>query len=359
MTVVFFCQSCGSRFELDAKFAGKNGACKKCGQRMTIPRAQELASMAAMPAVAAAGAGRTPHSRPADAPEAPFNVALVSQAELMPLTVAGARGLKPPSKATPLDDDSGSALYSIVKTMRKLPQIGAKSKSAGLLRRFYRKELGGVQKLLRWVSDTAYLASTPFLVVILLGIAIKSRPVALLGAAVAVLLNIGRFAAGLLNLIVIHFRASVTEGILFLIPPITVVYLITGWSKMQKAIRRVVEPAVTIGLVILAFMFIPWLRHGTQQTGSLKDQVQAEAGALQEDVRGALDKAKNLDADSLRKTAQGKLHELQGQLQGGGGSGSAAPPGANPAAPESAVEGKLKRVTDQIRQRTNEIQNEP
>ena len=52
MNIVFFCQSCGARFEVDPRMAGKKGHCKKCGQYMSIPRAEEIASMAAMPALA-------------------------------------------------------------------------------------------------------------------------------------------------------------------------------------------------------------------------------------------------------------------------------------------------------------------
>ena len=54
MGIVFFCQSCGARFEVDPRMAGKTGRCKKCGQTMSIPRAEQIASIAAMPALAAA-----------------------------------------------------------------------------------------------------------------------------------------------------------------------------------------------------------------------------------------------------------------------------------------------------------------
>ena len=56
MGIVFFCQSCGARFEVDPRMAGMKGHCKKCGQYMAIPRAQEIASMAAMPALASGSA---------------------------------------------------------------------------------------------------------------------------------------------------------------------------------------------------------------------------------------------------------------------------------------------------------------
>ena len=45
MGVVFFCQSCGARFEVEARLAGKKGRCKQCGQYMTVPKAEHLASM--------------------------------------------------------------------------------------------------------------------------------------------------------------------------------------------------------------------------------------------------------------------------------------------------------------------------
>ena len=38
MSIVFFCQSCGSRFNVDPRMAGKQGRCKKCGEQMTVPQ---------------------------------------------------------------------------------------------------------------------------------------------------------------------------------------------------------------------------------------------------------------------------------------------------------------------------------
>ncbi len=58
MGVVFFCQSCGARFEVESRLAGKKGRCKQCGQYMTVPKAEQLASSVSMPAMAMAGAER-------------------------------------------------------------------------------------------------------------------------------------------------------------------------------------------------------------------------------------------------------------------------------------------------------------
>ena len=73
MNIVFFCQSCGSRFEVPSASAGKKGRCKGCGQMMTVPKAQELASMVAMPALApeAVGAGFRAGAGPKLAPVKP------------------------------------------------------------------------------------------------------------------------------------------------------------------------------------------------------------------------------------------------------------------------------------------------
>ena len=67
---------------------------------------------------------------------------------------------------------------------------------------------------------------------------------ALFGAAVVVVLNITRLISGVFNLAVIPFR----DGL--------------NWKRLKKPIRRLIEPAITIGLVGLAFAFIPWLSKG-------------------------------------------------------------------------------------------------
>jgi hypothetical protein len=293
----------------------------------------------------------------------PWTALVTSNVALAPLTVESLpRGRK---KADPLDDDdSGPPLYSMVETKRGLLHIGPKSEKPNFLKMLWRRELGGVQKMLRWINDTAYLVSVPFLVIILTGIATKNRPLALFGATVAIALNIGRFATGLLNLILIHFKESLTKGILFLIPPITFLFIAMDWGKLKKATRRVVEPAITIGLVILAFWFVPWLRHGGPTQGTLSQRIRAEAGALSEDLQSQVEQAKNLDIDKLGKTAKGKLEEFQKNIQSGGEGGKAAQgPSAGggnmPQSPEKSLQGQLKKIGEQIRQQTNEIQNQP
>ena len=67
----------------------------------------------------------------------------------------------------------------------------------------------------------------------LLGLLVGSRSLMVLGATVVVALNLGRIVAGVANLVVIPFRESPLQGIFFLIPPITFVYLAQNWQKVS------------------------------------------------------------------------------------------------------------------------------
>src|SRR5262249_60870238 len=87
MGIVFFCQSCGARFEVDPRMAGKSGHCKKCGQLMTIPRPDEIASMVAMPALAGAGVGGTYRAAAAGSPIGALLQAGISKVGPAPSTV--------------------------------------------------------------------------------------------------------------------------------------------------------------------------------------------------------------------------------------------------------------------------------
>jgi hypothetical protein len=163
-------------------------------------------------------------------------------------------------------------------------------------------------KFFRKINQAAYLISVPFLIILLLGVVVKNRQLAFFGATIVVLLNIGRLAAGVANLAVIPFR----DGLNF--------------SKMKKPAQRVAEPIVTMGLVVLAFIFIPWLRASEKSAkGSLTERIRSGAQALKTEMRGEVDKlgaqaqeklkelgdkAKEIDVNKLGAQAQEKLKEL-------------------------------------------------
>jgi hypothetical protein len=321
MNIVFFCQSCGARFEVPSTSGGKRGRCRKCGQLISIPHATELASMVAMPALAAAAVGNGAH---ADAGPRLETVAkgasswiadVNSSVGLAPLTVD--RLPIGPRKSTrpKIDDDLGdSKPYKLDEPIERTR--GVVSKPVSGIKMLWRKELGFVQKLFRWLNETAYLVSVPFLMLIVLGTVVRSRPLALLGATVVILLNVGRIVAGLANLLVIPFREGISEGVMFLIPPFTFMYMTNHWKKLKKPTLRVLWPAITIIAVILAFTFVPGLHKGGRASGDLKGQLVDGVKNLGEEMRSEVEKAKEIDLQNLENQAKGKLHQLEENIGG-------------------------------------------
>jgi len=275
MSIVFFCQSCGARFDVDARMAGKTGRCKKCGQHMSIPRAEQIASMAAMPALAtaAAGAGAVRASRDVAGGMAESIATRlregISKVGLAPVSVDRIRVTKP----SPLDDAEDSKPYMLAQP--ELQYRGRVSRPEDVVVAAWRRQLGGIQKLFRKFSDAVYLISVPFLMLVLLGAGIRNRPIALLGVTVVVLLNLGRLAASGVDLSLAVLR----DGL--------------NLKNMKKPIRRVIESAATIGLVILAFLFIPWLATGESSKGSIKDRFRSSVGTLKEDMTNEVEQAVN------------------------------------------------------------------
>jgi hypothetical protein len=308
MGVVFFCQSCGARFEVEARLAGKKGRCKHCGQYTTVPRPEHLTSMN-MPAMAMAGGGgaggavAVPRPGPlaAAVPAAALAAARarsmndwlnasMSKIGLAPLSAPAIP--KRPFLPSALDDAADSKPYQVEKPDRR----EARGKGGGppnVVLAAWRHEVGLVQKIFRWLNESAYLVSIPFVIILLFGIAVKANSIAIFGAAFVVLLNIGRIVAGVANLAVIPLRDGFNV------------------RKYKKPIRRVVEPVLTIAAVVLAFTFIPWLSSGKASTGSISQRIRATAEGLEQDIKGEVnkvtDKAKNLNLEKLGSQAQEQL----------------------------------------------------
>jgi hypothetical protein len=271
MGIVFFCQSCGSRFEVDPRMAGRKGRCKKCGQFMEIPQAEQIASMAAMPALAAAAVGGGGVPGPAAASPSIggwLKTGAISQVALAPLTLDRVPIRK--RKPDPLDDAEDSKPYVLARPL--IEDRGRAKVQDNVVLRLWRQQLGGLMKIFRKINQAAYLLSVPFIMILLLGTAVRSRPMAMLGAAAVVVLNIGRLAAGVVNLALVPFR----DGL--------------DWKKMKNPLRRVAEPALTVGLVGLAFLFIPWLSTGEPA----KRGIAGFIGSLEKRTQDEMDKAKAL-----------------------------------------------------------------
>jgi len=242
--------------------------------------------------------------------------AVTSQVALAPITEQRLSALR--KKPTPLDDASFTGLYKVA-TAPSLPALRAGSgRPAGPITRTYRRELFKIQSLFRWLNQSAYLVSVPFLMILLLGVVTDSPSLLGLGGVVVIALNIGRFFAGMANLLVIPFRDSPIQGVLFLIPPFTFIYLAKNWPKVRKPFLRVIGPIATIGLVAVAFVVAPMLHSGLKKNESLTDQLREGAGSAKAAISRNVGKASKLNADDLGigkllPEARKALKALEGQ----------------------------------------------
>jgi hypothetical protein len=273
--------------------------------------------------------------------------ASVSKIGLAPLSIPA---MKPRSFApSALDDAEDSKPYVLEKPDRREAR-GHGGGPPNAVLAAWRHEVGLIQKIFRWMNESAYLVSIPFIVILLFGIAVKAHAIAVFGAAFVVLLNIGRIVAGVANLAVIPLR----DGL--------------NLRKFKKPLRRVIEPVVTIGLVVLAFTFIPWLSTGKGSTGSISDRIRATAETLEKDIQGEVgkvtDKAKDLNLDKLGKGVVDKAKtfgaQAQEKLKGLGSSpGDAqptpAPEGASTEPPQASPVGDLLKNVKALK----DLQKEP
>ena len=311
MAIVFRCKSCDARFEVDARLAGRTGRCKKCGAPMSIPRSSEESFRLAAPAAAGAVIRRDAPA-PGPIPGRPVNwiEAVTSQVALKPISMAA---LRPVARSSPLDDAEDSNPYEFAGPAPAGPPVRAGSRPAGRVTRAYRGQMGAVGRFFRWINETSYLLSVPFLMVLLLGIILQNRSLAILGATVVVLLNISRLVSGLANLVAIPFRESPIQGVLFLIPPLTFVYLYQHWKRMRKPVGRIVEPVFTIGLVVLAFTFLPALATDKRvASGSLDERIRAGAQGLGREIRGQLP---DVDTGAVKEKAGQALRDVEKRLR--------------------------------------------
>jgi hypothetical protein len=343
MAIVFYCQSCGSRFVVAPSLAGKAGRCKHCGQRMVVPRAEELSSLVAVPAAPVAARVAVAPAAPAAAAPSSWLAGSLSRFALKPLTEEGLPSVRKGSaKPSPLDDLGDSKPYVLAEPVVAAARGRGASGPAGAVVRAWRHQVGGVQKVFRWLNESAYLVSVPFIILLILGAVLKNRPLALFGGTFVVLLNVGRFVAAVGNLALVPLKSGLDA------------------RKLRKPARRLVEPVLTIVLVFLAFRFIPWLSEGMATKGSAADQLRSGFATLKKDMTGevdkVVDKAKTVDLEKLGAQAQEKLKGL-GSPSGDGP--SRAQQAGDTRSPESKIGDLIKSVGERARATIEESQPQP
>ena len=162
------------------------------------------------------------------------------------MTIDRMAAIKKPSMF-PEDDLADSKPYLLAEPVRR--SAGRPVSQVSGPKVLWRRQLGAVERFFRWINQSAYLVSVPFLMILIFGTMIRNHPMGVFAPA-AVVCSISRLISGAFNLAVIPFR----DGI--------------NWKRMKKPMQRLLEPAFTIGLVGLAFAFIPWLSKGERAVTS-------------------------------------------------------------------------------------------
>jgi hypothetical protein len=312
MLMLFTCEHCGKRIQIDARMQGRRGRCSHCGQEMRIPHVEtsqpppvpgaERApshDRAQAPTRESARAKAPPRAQSADggfrlsAPEPRPEVSLVHFQQPPVLTepehLHRHVGAEAPSEFELLGDDDRpeeEALASpeVQRGLRELEEFrkdprGYKlaeeldsrffgwfrgSRPAGWVYTQWRKGVGLILRVLRFIDDWAYLISIPFLILMVFGIAVAQRGLIHTGAVVVVLANFGRFWTDLLSLFVRPFKDGPMHGLMFLFPPYGIYYVASQWDKFKPTFRRLLTSCIPIVLVVLAYVYIPTVDRDVQ-----------------------------------------------------------------------------------------------
>lgn len=342
--VAFACNNCQAPFVVNAELAGRTGRCRKCGRRMVIPAPgpkESPAVSAQQRAVAkAGGAAATARSTnpravtPAsEQPVAPANRpmswrdAVTSQLGLKPLTrdalpTVGSSKATPPGpeepksepeelescyKLRPLpedalpahhsrkyedpeDDESGSTYKLVIpRELRRemqgsgrVPQALRTGYAQGT--KSYRQIFDMLARLSQWISRISYSFSLVFLVLAIAGGMVGQHSLAVFGLSAIVLLNVVGLAGDAVNLAMVSFRKNRVEGVLFLVPPITLIVLWTHWNRYRETVSRMMLPLMMLCLVMVAYMFVPWLKEGQPDPTTLGGRIEKAVESIEDRV---------------------------------------------------------------------------
>ncbi len=347
MTIVFSCENCQSPFTVAAELAGRTGRCRHCGQRMIVPassaperpavKTRERA--AAEPVGAAAGAGPNGPRRAAIAPQRQpspsahrgmsWREAVTSQLALKPITedMLPAVRPRPQPKPEPKESESDYKLKPITKAA--LPALGrreqdlerarpgsvyklaiprelrkemaARKRSPSVARkgyaqgvRSYRQFFSILARLSDWISNASYTVSFICLILAIAGGMMGQHSLAVFALSAIVVFNLVGLAGDAVNLVMLSFRKNPVQGALFLIPPVTLIYLLTDWRRYRETVNRMMIPVFMLCLVVVAYMFVPWLKGdkpGQKTQGTLGQRIEKAVESIKQHVGDSASKA--------------------------------------------------------------------
>lgn len=246
MIINFACSQCAMPFKVNSKLAGRTGRCKGCGNRMTIPAAP------------AADVARTGRFRLGDQPAAQ-DAGLSPSMQLAAIS----EDLKPlkPKKAAPVAaaEPTSYKLAPIPKPSPQQQRAHNRAKPAGKLKRAYQKQIANLTGLLGRLANLCLLLTFPCIFLVLLGILLRNWNFVLYGTTGVCIFSAARILLIIAQLAFIPFRVSFREGVLFLIPPVTLYFIYKYWPQMRKTAAGLVGPIFLVIALFLAFEYIPYL----------------------------------------------------------------------------------------------------
>jgi len=330
MLLVFACESCGKRFQVDERFQGKRGRCSHCGHLMRIPQtaaeaqnAPEATPAAADNAVSAPEGipfklsppelrpmvhGEEPHLPPEPAgprPVVPHNSVFGLAA---PVPAAHQRKGEQHVRFELVDVDADPAGIvpvspEIARGLRELEEFQRdprgyavadergglfwrldRSRPAGWIYVKWRGAVGILLKLLRWVDSWAYLISVPFVVLMIFGLIAQERKLVHIGAVVTVVANYGRFWADLLAFFLRPYKDGPIQGLAFLFPPYTLYYLTVHWDRMKPIVRRIATSCIPIVAVILAYSYLASVNPAVKDVQGIPAHLKAGKRELDREI---------------------------------------------------------------------------
>jgi hypothetical protein len=317
--IEFSCEKCGYPFHhVEPQFAGKLGRCKHCGHVMQIPSPTSIPSAGqfhlkplepepepgSAPAVEAAH--RPVHHEPIEEPH-------IELVPLVPEDDPARKQHHAPEVEQALREEAlleeDSRPYQINGEYIPPPGFRRESRPAGWVVRAWRGSVGGLLKILRWVNDSAYLISIPFVALLLFGFVAEKMWLFHLGAVGIVLANLGKLVADVTYVVVKPFKESPLHGIGFLFPLYTIYYMYTRWKQMKPAFVRLLGSCAPILLVILAYAALPEVNPKIKGNEPVKERLRGSVEEIEEEIKSDVGQVGKKIEDEERQLVKPSGHE--------------------------------------------------
>jgi hypothetical protein len=188
---------------------------------------------------------------------------------------------------------------AIPRELRK--EMAARNRSPSAVRkgyaqgvRSYRQFFSVLAKLSDWISNASYTVSFICLILAIAGGMMGQHSLAVFALSAIVIFNLVGLAGDAVNLVMLSFRKNPVQGALFLIPPVALIYLLTDWRRYRETVNRMMIPVVMLCLVVVAYMFVPWLngdKPGQKTQRTLDQRIEKAVESIRKGIGDSASKA--------------------------------------------------------------------